>query len=188
VGADAVNLLNAILLLLTAFVAVFAQSAFVFTRPLLGAQVDLLPPLVVYASLTGELTMVALLAVWGGLCFDSLSANPLGISVLPLFAVGLAIQRKRGLILRGQFTAQFVLGTLAGAGVPVLTALLLLSAGQRPLLGWGSLWQLAVMSLGAGILTPAVFCFFDLLIRAFAYRPASQISFRPDREVRRGRF
>lgn len=182
------NWLNTILLLLTAFVAVFVQSAFDFTRTLLSAQVDLLPPLVVYASLTGELTSVALLAAWGGLCFDSLSANPLGVSVLPLLAVGLVIYLKRGLVLRDQFTARFVLGALAGAGVPVLTVLLLLSMGQRPLLGWGSLWQLAVVSLGGGILTPAVFCFFDLLHRAFAYRPATRTSFRPDREIRRGRF
>jgi len=182
------NWLNTMLLLLTAFVAVFMQSAFDLPRHLLGARLDLLPPLVVYASLTGELTVVALLATWGGLCFDSLSGNPLGVSVLPLFAVGLVIHMKRSLILRDQFTARFVLGALAGAGVPVLTVLLLLSTGQRPLLGWGSLWQLAVTSLGGGILTPAVFRFFDLLNRAFAYRPASQTSFRPDREIRRGRF
>lgn len=181
------NRFNTILLLLTAFLAVFAQSAFEFTRHLLGVQVDLLPPLVVYASLTGELTSVALLAAWGGLCFDSLSANPLGVSALPLFAVGLVIYLKRGLILRDQFTARFVLGALAGAGVPLLTVLVLLSTGQRPLLGWGSLWQLVIMSLGGGILTPGFFWFFDLLNRAFAYRPASQISFRPDREIRRGR-
>ena len=182
------NWFNTILLLLTAFVAVFMQSAFGFTRPLLGAQVDLLPPLVVYASLTGKLTSVALLAAWGGLCFDSLSANPPGVSVLPLFAVGFVIYLKRGLILRDQFTARFVLGALAGAGVPVLTVLLLLSLGQRPLLGWGSLWQLVVMSLGGGILTPVIFWFFNLLHRAFAYRPAAQTSFRPDREIRRGKI
>ena len=44
----------------------------------------------------------------GGLWFDSLSANPLGVSVLPLFLVGLAIHLNRELILRDQAFAQVV--------------------------------------------------------------------------------
>ena len=50
----------------------------------LGAQIDLLPALMVYAALNAGLPTVALLAVFGGLWFDTLSANPLGISILPL--------------------------------------------------------------------------------------------------------
>lgn len=179
--------IHTILLLLTAFVAVFVQSACDITRQLLGAQVELLPPLMVYAALTGNLASVALLAACGGLWLDSLSANPPGASVLPLFAVGLALHLKRSVILREQFTARLVLGVAAGAGVPVLTVLLLLSMGWQPLLGWGSVWQLAVVSLGGGILTPAVFGYFELLNRVFAYRPVTQTSFRPDREILRGR-
>lgn len=181
------NWLNTILVLLTALLAVFAESAFDFTRRLLGAQIDLLPPLIVYVSLSRDLGTLALLAVGGGLCFDALSANPLGATVLPLFAVGLVIQRKRSLILRDQFTAQWVLGLLASAGVPLLTLLVLLSAGQTPLLGWGSFWQWVVVSAAGAVLTPAVFRFFDLINRTFNYRPAHESSFRPDREIRRGR-
>ena len=51
--------------------------------------------------------------------FDSLSANPLGVSVLPLFLVGFLIYRQRELILRDQPFAQFVLGLGASAAVPV---------------------------------------------------------------------
>ena len=44
------------------------------------------------------MTTVTLLArLLGGLWFDSLSANPLGVTVLPLFAIGLAIHLKREL-------------------------------------------------------------------------------------------
>ena len=82
------NWLQTVLVLGAAFLAVFWEAAFGGVRHLLGAQVDLLPPLMVYASLCTGLTTVTLLALCGGLWFDSLSANPLGVTVLPLFAVG----------------------------------------------------------------------------------------------------
>ncbi len=74
------NLFHTMLILTTAFLAVFGEAALPGIRKLLGAQVDLLPALMVYASLCGGLTTVVLLAVCGGLLFDSLSANPLGVS------------------------------------------------------------------------------------------------------------
>src|SRR5437899_2814953 len=107
--------LNTLFVLLAAFIAVFWEAAFSGLRHLVGAQIDLLAALMVYASLTGGLATVALLASLGGLCFDALSANPLGISVLPLFAIGLAIHSRRDLILRDQVFAQFVLGLGASA-------------------------------------------------------------------------
>ena len=91
------NWLNTIFVLGAAFLAVFWEAAFGGVRHLLGAQVDLLPPLMVYAGLCTGMTTVTLLALCGGLWFDSLSANPLGVTVLPLFAIGLAIHLKREL-------------------------------------------------------------------------------------------
>lgn len=175
------------LILVAAFLAVFWEGAFHAPRQFLGAQVDLLPPLMVYASLRAELEAVALLAVLGGLCFDSLSANPLGITVLPLFAIGLVIYLKRELILREQPFAQFVLGLGASAATPVLTLLLLLTTGANPLLGWGTLWQLIVMSTGGAICTPVVFALFEWLRKVLIHSPEPATSFRPDREIRRGR-
>jgi cell shape-determining protein MreD len=188
VGALSVNTLNSILILLMAFLAVFLQAALHGVRQVFGAQIDLLPALMVYAALSANLTTVTLLAVFGGLSLDSLSANPLGVSVLPLFVIGLAIHSRRELILRGQLFAQFVLGLIAGAVVPALTLLTLLSTGNKPLLGWGSLWQWAVMSAGGGIATPIFFGLLGLCHRALSYRRVSETSFRPDREIRRGRF
>ena len=181
------NWLDSILPLLAAFLGVFLQAADDGVRRCLGAQVNLLPPLVVYAGLRGNLAALTLLAALGGIWFDSLSANPLGVSLLPLFAVGLVIHLKQGLILRDQFIAQFILGFIASAAVPALTFLLLLSVGRLPLLGWGLLWQWAVMSLGGAVLTPVCFRFFDLSKRALGYRALSETSFRSDREIRRAR-
>jgi cell shape-determining protein MreD len=181
------NWLNTILVLGTAFLAVFWEAAFGGVRHLFGAQIDLLPPLMVYASLCTGITTVTLLALAGGLWFDSLSANPLGVTVLPLFAVGLAIHLKRELILRDQTFAQLVLGLGASAAVPVLTLLLLLTLGRAPLLGWGTLWQFFVLCVGGAAATPICFELFGWLQSTLVHRGATETSFRPDREIRRGR-
>jgi len=181
------NLLNIILIFAFAFLAVFGEAALPGLRHLLGAQVDLLPVLMVYAALNAGLTAVAALAIFGGLWFDALSANPLGVTILPLFAVGFLIFLQRDLILRELSFAQIVLGTVASAVVPLLTVLLLLTVGRPPLLGWGSLWQWLVMTSGGAVATPVVFALFNWLNRAFGYRPRTESSFRPDREILRGR-
>jgi rod shape-determining protein MreD len=179
--------LNTILILVGAFLAVFWEAAFGGVRRLLGAQVDLLPALMVYASLRSDFATVCLLALCGGLWFDSLSYSPLGISVLPMFVIGVVLHINRGLILRDQTYAQFVLGMAASAAAPILTLGLLLTAGHPPPLGWGTLWQLVVMTLGGALATPVCFALFDALHRALVHHGASSSSFRPDREIRRGR-
>src|SRR5215510_13351849 len=155
--------LDTIFILLTAFLAAFGEAAFQGIRHLLGAQIDLLPALVVYASLSAGLGTVVSLAVCGGLWFDSLSANPLGISVLPLLVVGVGIYAQRDLIMRSQVFARVILVLVVSMAVPVLTLMLLLTTSHRPLLGWGTLWQLFVMSLGGAIATPVVFEMFGFL-------------------------
>ena len=181
------NWLNTLFILVTAFLAVFWEAAFNGVRHLVGAQIDLLPALMVYAGLCAGITTVTLLAILGGLWFDSLSANPLGVSVLPLFVIGLLIHVKRDLILRDQTFAQLVLGLAASAAVPVLTLLLLLTTRHTPLFGWGTLWQLIVMSVGGAIATPICFELFGWLDRTLVHHRAAQTSFRADREIRRGR-
>ena len=94
------NALNTTLILAAAFLAAFGEAAFPVLRHWLGAQVDLLPALMVYSALNTDIVTVSLLAVSGGLWFDALSANPLGISIMPLFAVGFVIYLQRELILR----------------------------------------------------------------------------------------
>ncbi len=181
------NWLNTALILGAAFLAVFWEAAFAGVRHVLGAQIDLLPPLIVYAALYTGTTTVALLAVCGGLWFDSLSANPLGVSVLPLFAIGLVLNLKRDLILRDETFAQVILGLGASAAAPLLTLLELLTMGRAPYLGWGTLWQLLVLSVGGAVATPICFELFSWLQRTLFHNRAAEPSFRPDREIRRGR-
>jgi len=181
------NWLNSIFILAVAFVGVFLEASFDLWRDLFGAQISVLPALMVYTSLSSGISTVALLAVCGGLWFDSLSANPLGVSILPLFFIGFLIFKKRDLLLREHTFAQIVLGLAASALAPLLTIFLLLNLGGAPLLGWKSLWQWFVMTFGGGALTPICFWLFDRINRALNYQPQVETSFRPDREIKRGR-
>jgi hypothetical protein len=181
------NTFNTILILSAAFLAVFGEAAFPVLRQWFGAQVDLLPALMVYAALNANIVTVSLLAVFGGLWFDALSANPLGISILPLFAVGFVIYLKRELILRELPFAQLAFGAIASAIVPALTVLFLLTGGNELLLGWGSLWQWIVMTVGGAVATPVIFALFEWCNHALGYQPRTETSFRPDREIRRDR-
>jgi rod shape-determining protein MreD len=169
-----------IFVLAAAFVAVFLEASLGFFRNLLGAQIDVLPALMVYAALTLGFTTIVLLALCGGLWFDSLSLNPLGASVLPLLLIGLLIFQSRDLLMREHLFAQVILGVAAGAAQP-------LNAGVRPLLGWVSFWPWLVMAAGSGVVTPVCFKLLDRLRRALEYQPVTQSSFRPDREIKRGR-
>jgi cell shape-determining protein MreD len=181
------NALNTILIFAAAFLTVFGEAALPGIRNLFGAQIELLPALMVFAALSANLVTVTLLAIFGGLWFDALSANPLGVSILPLFIVGHVIFLRRELILRELSFAQVVLGAVASAIVPLLTLLLLLTAGKTPLLGWGSLWQWLVMTAGGAIATPIIFALFHWLNRALGYQLRTESSFRLDREILRGR-
>ncbi len=181
------NWFNTILILVAAFVAVFFSATFNVLRLVLGAQIDLLPSLMVYTALSQGLVSVTLLAVAGGFWFDSLSANPLGISVPALFLIGFVIQRYRGLILRSEVFAQASLGWAASAVAPALTMLLLLNIQTRPLIGWFSLWQWLVMAAAGAAFAPFWFWIFDWLNSFLNYRPWEETTFRPDREIKRGR-
>ena len=178
---------NTIMIYVAAFLTVFCEAKFSGLRALLGAQVDLLPALMVYAASHASLPKVALLAVLGGLWFDSLSANPLGITISPLFAAGFILYVQRDLILRDSVFAQIVIGAVASAVVPLLTVLLLLSAGKPLLLDVGSLWQWLIMTAGGAAATPVIFVLFNWFDHMFGYKLRSESSFRPDREIRRGR-
>ena len=143
--------------LAAAFVAGFLEASVGFFGKLFGAQVDVLPALMVYVALTLGFTTIVLLAICGGMWFDSLSLNPLGASVLPLLLIGLLIYRSRELLLREHVFAQVVLGAAAGAAQPLGTLFILLNKGQTPSLGWLTLWQWLVMAAGAGAVTPVCF-------------------------------
>jgi cell shape-determining protein MreD len=181
------NYLNSIALVVVTYLTIFVTSYLSGLRDLLRVQIDLLPALMVYCGLSTGWITISVVAVLSGLWFDTLSANPLGVTILPLFLVAFAVQRNRELILREEKYAQFFLGLGASAAAPVLTLLLLWGAGYKPLFGWWSLWQWLVMGVAGGVFTPLFFWLFDRINRAFSYQRLTETSFRPDRQIKRGR-
>jgi cell shape-determining protein MreD len=183
----AMNWLNPVLLILGAFLTVFGECAWETPRQWLGVQVDLLPCLAVYAGLTGQTVTLTLVTALGALWFDSLSANPLGSSLPALIFLGFLVQSYRDLIMQDDLLVQIMLGGAACAVAPVITLLFLLSLGCEPLVGWFTLWQVGVMAMSGALAAPAVFWTCRFLSRAFSYPQTGESSFRPDRELKRGR-
>jgi rod shape-determining protein MreD len=178
------NSLNTIFILALAYLSVFLEAHVGFVRNIFGAQVDLLPALMVFAALTSDIITVVLLAIFGGLIFDSLSLNPLGVSILPLFLIGFVIYRERELLLREHPFAQFIMGAVASVIHPIMTLFFLMNAA---LLGWKSIWQLIVMAVAGGLATPLFFKLFARVQTALTYQPRVDAPFRADRQIKRGR-
>ena len=76
---------------------------------------------------------------------------------------------------------------LAATLAPFLTLLLLWGSGYRPIVAWGSLWQWLVLTLSGGAFTPLCFWVFDRITALLAYSQPLETTFRPDREIKRGR-
>jgi len=176
------------LILVAGFLGVFVQAAWDLPRNLFGAPINFLPPLLVFAAFRSDVITISLLAGLGGLWTDALSANPFGVSVLPLFWVGLALHHWRDLILQELVYARFVVGLFASAVVPLLTVLAIMTMGRRTVVSWALLWQWLVAVVIGGLLTPLCFWVLDMAHERLFPRPVEPPSFRPDREIKRGRF
>jgi hypothetical protein len=151
------NAYHTTIILLAALFGVFLEATLTIPRDLLGAQVNPLPALMVYAALQSNVATLTLLAICGSLWQRSLSADPLGIALLPLFMVGIFIEYNRRQFARRERFVRFALGTAASASVSLLTLFLLLTLGHKPLLNGFTLWQWLVMAIGGGLLTLLIF-------------------------------
>lgn len=195
--------------LLAPLLVAFAQCRFDGLRNVLAAQPDLLPALVVYAALSGGLSLTTGTAVVAGIATDALSSGPFGASVVPLVFLGVVLHRRRDLLLRESVWAQALLGGGATLAVAILSTTLLyalwplVSTGlpsmpyfpeQQPGLsavpGFGvhTLWKWAVVTAAATAATPAIFRLFRWIEGAFQYRRVPESVYRANREIKRGRF
>ena len=158
-------------ILLAALLGVFIESAVTLPRDLLGAQVNPLPALMVYAALQSNVLTITLLAICGAFWQSALSADPLGITLLPLFMVGIFIEFNRRQFARRERFVRFALGAAASASVPLLTLFLLLTLGHKPLLNGFTLWQWLVMAVGGGLLALLIFPALDGLREILTDKP-----------------
>jgi cell shape-determining protein MreD len=154
---------------------------------LLGAQPEVLAPLMVCAGLSAGLPVITATSLLGGLCLDALSMNPPGVSAPPLFVIGAAIHAARVVLMARSAYAQSLMGAGAGALAPFITWLLLLTAGRTPVAGGRLLWILAVGALSGALLAPLFCALLQRLGDWFGYKPWPSPGFRPDREIVRPR-
>jgi len=187
-GVDAMNWVLSFIIILAVLLAVFAQVRVEWFREIFGTQFDLLPAFMVYAGLNSSIMLMTTIALFGGLLLDSFSSNPLGASVIPLFIIGFVHHQNRSLLLRTTAFAQSVLGLSASATAPLFTCLIILALGESPIIGVGFIWQTIVSAAFGAVVTPALFLFLGRIQKAFDYQQDPGSSFRPDREIKRGRF
>lgn len=181
------NWVALIVFLTTGYAVTFAEARVSFVRDLTGAQIDLLPGMMVYAAMAYRTEIVLVVAALFGAFYDSLSANVLGTSFVALAAVGLGASRFRELLLSDQFITHWILGVIASAVAPVVALIVLNLCGLQPLIGLGSLWQWAIMTAGGGFVTPLWFRFFNRLDDASRFKEMPELTFRQDRSIERGR-
>jgi rod shape-determining protein MreD len=202
------NWVHPIALVLTTVLLVFLQGWFSGFRGVLVAQPDFVPGLVVYSALSASLPTTAVTALLGGLCLDSFSAGPFGLSAVPLMGLGLFLHLRRDLLLKDSTWAQAALGGAAAAAVMLASLLLLfvlwpllwdksMSADffpesrpglvSLPEMGPGLIWQVTVVALGGAVGTPILFRWFGWILAACQYPMVPQPTIRQDREIKRGR-
>lgn len=179
--------LSVFVFLVTGYALIFAQARVTALRDSIFTQIDLLPGLMVYAGLAFRMEVLLGCAALLGVLFDSVSANPLGTTLVTLSAIGLAAARFREYLLSDQFTTHWVLGLAASGAAPGISLALCRFAGAEPLVGWSSMWHWALMTAGGGIFTPAWFIFFNRLDGALRYKEAPESVYRADRQLARGR-
>lgn len=204
------NWIHPITVMLTVLLLTFVQSVLPGFRELTTVQPDLLPAVMVYVALHGGLPMTAATALLGGLAYDSLSAGPFGLSVVPLAVIGVFLHLRREVLLRESAWAQALLGAAAALVSSAMSLLLLrvlwpLLAGttegtgpwpetvaaltHEPLIGPGLMWQWLVMAMVGAVGTPALYQFFRWIETTFQYQPVPKSGYRADRdrEISRGR-
>ena len=154
---------NMLDLLLGVYFLIFLQSHWQVPRIWLGFQPDLTPALMVFVGLTMGAGYVSSIALMSGLWLDSLSANPFGMSIFPLFLVGWIVFCFRKKIMAVEFMAQIYLGILGGLLVFLLLLTVLILLSFYPLFGWGMFFFAMLYAVFCGLAVP----FFYLLHKCF---------------------
>lgn len=170
------------------YLMVFAQAHWSGMFFWAGTRLDLIPCFIVYAASKWSIPSVTALSIWAGICFDSLSSNPLGTTIVPLFLIGFVLCRNQENLLYSSWPAQAVLGVIACGAVPLLSLVELEILGAHPLTGWMTVWQIIFMAIAGGLLTPLIFGGLEYLQRALSYESSGETPFRSDREIKRGKF
>ncbi|MSU36944.1 MAG: hypothetical protein EXS36_17975 [Pedosphaera sp.] len=174
-------------LFVAAWLATYAQTQFPMVRLAFGIPFCILPALAAYVAMNHSILITTVFTVVTALGVDSLSANRFGVSVVPFFLFGFIAHISRHVLLQDQRYTQFWLGFTGGILVPLGTLAMLFLGQREPMFGSVTIRQLLLLGLLNGLVCPAFFWLFDRIQQGFDYQPLAVPSFRPDREIKRGR-
>lgn len=156
-------------------------------RAISGLDIQLLPAIVACSGLISSIETILLVSFIIGLMFDSISANPLGVTSISLAIPGVLIYSAQNLFVKNQWQTQFLSGVFAGLLQPLVVLFLLLTFGYEPVFSADSILILGLSALIGGFFTPWIFKFVNWMDKNFNYSQVKTSSFRPDREIKRGR-
>ncbi|MCS1407672.1 MAG: hypothetical protein M2R45_00832 [Verrucomicrobia subdivision 3 bacterium] len=181
------NRVTFILLLVMAMLMAFVEGRGLTREGIFGTRIDVLPVLVTYAALRGDLFGAVALAAFSGILLDGLSTTPLGTSLLSLSLAAVVVVRLRGVILRDQALAQAAVGGTVATLSPVLNLGILWGLGLSPVAGWGTVLHVGVLGVSGVILSPFIFLLFDWLEAELTFEEEPFSRFRSEVEIKRGR-
>ncbi|MGC8886614.1 MAG: hypothetical protein ACP5MG_05595 [Verrucomicrobiia bacterium] len=182
------NYSHTIFLVIISYLAIALEATVLASiRGWLGLNVDLLPAIIACSGLLSPIETVLSVSLIVGLMFDSISATPLGVTAISLAIPGLLIHLGQNLFIKNNWQTQFLSGLFAGAFQPLISLFLLLTMGHKPIFSIDSILFISISAVICGFFSPVVFRLLNWMDRTFNYTQVGTSSFRPDREIKRGR-
>lgn len=130
-----------------------------------GAKLELVPAMVVFAALFANWRRALFVAVAGGLLFDALSYQPLGLSVAPLAVATVAINHFQRVLYRRNILLQIALGGATSFAVSVWTWMLLRFTATPLPLQLDILEKIVLIALLAAAGTPLLLWLLNIAAR-----------------------
>ena len=175
-----------LLLLFATALILFAQGRGLLTERILGTRIDLLPSLLVHAAWRGGFAVGTAFAAIAGLLLDTLSATPLGTSLVTLVLASLPLHATRELVARERPRVQALAGGCVAAIFHSLSLALLVLLGREPNAGWITVAHLGVLVALNALLSPILFRVFDRLEFHLTYKEIPEEAVREEVEIKRG--
>ncbi len=143
-------------LLITCSVFVWGQTWFISHYPVLGVKIDCLPCLVLYCALFASWKELFCVCTLAGLLFDSMSLNPLGVTVISLLLPGYFLYCNRKILLYHSVWVQVLLGFAMGIVSPLFTLLQLTGLPISPLINFRVLFVFIVLGITNALVAPII--------------------------------
>lgn len=143
-------------LLITCCVFVWGQSWFLTHYTVVGVKIDCIPCLVLYCALFASWKELFFVCTLAGLLFDSMSLNPLGVTVISLLLPGYLLYCNRKVLLYHSVWVQALLGGAIGIIPPLLTLLQLTGLPVSPLINLGVLFVFIVLGITNAFAAPII--------------------------------